>query len=152
MAKKEQTPKTRDEIFRKKAETYVVCYSTTCPLREHCLRSILSRYTPENDHLVKSINMNNPLMQHDDCPQYRSDEPRRMPVGLMKLYYDMPSRIERKIRGHLIAALSRKRYYEYRNGTRPIPPDVEKHIRHTLRANGWTQPPVFDGYADEYLW
>ena len=149
---KEQTPKTKEELFREKAKTYIVCHSTTCPLREHCLRSILSRYTPDNIHIVTSVNLNHPEMQCDACPSYRNDEPRRMPVGLKKLYFDMPSRIERPIKASLIATYSRKRYYEYHNGTRPITPDVEQHIRQTLLDFGWSQEPQFTSYTEDYVW
>ena len=34
MEKKSITPKTREEIFREKADSYNVCYSTSCPVRE----------------------------------------------------------------------------------------------------------------------
>ena len=85
-------PKTREEIFAKKADTYEVCYSLVCPLREHCLHSILSSYVPADRVYVPTVNLNNPKMQRDDCPQFRKDEPIRMPIGLATIYYDMPSR------------------------------------------------------------
>ena len=31
-------------------------------------------------------------------------------------------------------------------------PDVERYVRQTLKAYGWTQEPVFHGYVEEYLW
>jgi hypothetical protein len=144
--------KTREEIFREQAQSYTVCHSSTCPLKAHCLRHLLSPYVPEGQHVVMSVNLSNPLMQRDGCPQYRSDEPIRMPVGFKNLYYNMPGRIERDVKDYLIHTYSRKRYYEYRNGTRIIPPDVEHIIRATLRRFGWTEEPCFDGYIEEFLW
>ena len=96
MEKKDNTPKTREQIFKEKADTYSVCYSTVCPLREHCLHCILSAYTPQDRMLVQSVNLNNPEMQREGCPWFRNDEPIRMPVGLSTMYYDMPGRIERE--------------------------------------------------------
>ena len=72
--------------------------------------------------------------------------------ALKNLYYNMPGRIERDVKDYLIHTYSRKRYYEYRNGTRIIPPDVEHIIRATLRRFGWTEEPCFDGYIEEFLW
>lgn len=141
-----------ERIFREKAESYLVCQSTTCPLRDHCLRSILSGYVDEGRVAVTSINLGNPDMQRADCPQFRDSQPIRVPVGLENLYRDMPGRLERAIREHLIGLFTRKRYYQYRNGVLPISPDVEQTIRQTLLRYGWQEEPHFDDYAEEYLW
>lgn len=152
MTTNKNKPKTREEIFAKKADTYEVCYSSVCPLREHCLHSILSSYVPADRVYVPTVNLNNPKMQRDDCPQFRKDEPIRMPIGLATIYYDMPSRIERTIKNHLINVYSRKRYYEYHNGTRPLTPDVERYVRQVIKNAGWTEEPSFGGYVEEFLW
>lgn len=91
-------------------------------------------------------------MQSEGCPQYCSDQPVRMPLGLKKMYYDMPSRLERAIKNRLISHQNRKQYYEYHSAKRPVTPDVEQLIRQTLLAAGWQQEPVFDGYVEEYLY
>ena len=129
-----------------------VCQSQSCPVREHCLRSILKDYVPENAPVVTEVNLRNPKTQREGCPQYCSDQPVRMPLGLRRMYYDMPSRIEHAVKNRLINLTSRKRYYEYHSGKRPVTPDVEQLIRQTLLAAGWQQEPVFDGYVEEYLW
>ena len=120
MKKKDQTPKTREQIFAEKADNYGVCYSTVCPLREHCLHSLLTSYKPQDRLYTDCVNLNNPKMQREGCPLYAKDEPVRMPIGLSTVYYDMPGRMERAIKNHLIHVYSRKRYYEYHNGTRPM--------------------------------
>ena len=152
MQKKDNTPKTREEIFAEKADNYPACFSETCPLREHCLHRILASYKPKDRIYITCVNLLNPQMQGEDCPQYRNDEPVRLPIGLSTIYYDMPSRIERAIKNHLINVYSRKRYYEYHSGTRPMTPDVERYVRQTIINYGWTQEPNFAGYVEEYLW
>ena len=152
MKKKDNTPKTREEIFAEKADNYFVCFSDICPLREHCLRRILASYKPKDRIYITSVNLLNPQMQGEDCPQFAKDEPVRMPIGLSTIYYDMPGRIERAIKNHLIHVYSRKRYYEYHNGTRPLTPDVERYVRQTIKSYGWTQEPHFGGYIEDYLW
>jgi hypothetical protein len=152
MKKNDNTPKTREEIFAAKAESYPTCYSTSCPLREHCLHSILRKHVPEDKIFVLTVNLNNPHMQQADCPQYRKDEPTRMPYGLKPTYRDMPARMERAVKNHLIDVYTRKRYYEYHKGTRPLTPDVEAYVREALHRYGWKQDPLFLGYVEEFLW
>lgn len=152
MEKKTKTQKTREEIFAEKADNYPACFSETCPLREHCLHRILTSYKPKDRIYITCVNLQNPQMQGKDCPQFRKDEPIRMPVGLAAIYYDMPGRMERAIKNHLINVYSRKRYYEYHNGTRPLTPEVERYVRQTIKTYGWTKEPQFGGYVEEYLW
>ena len=135
MKKKDQTPKTREQIFAEKADNYGVCYSAICPLREHCLHSLLTSYKPQDRLYTDCVNLNNPKMQREGCPLFAKDEPVRMPVGLSTVYYDMPGRMERAIKNHLIHVYSRKRYY-----------------RQTFKNYGWTQEPQFAGYVEEFLW
>jgi hypothetical protein len=91
-------------------------------------------------------------MQREGCPHYRNDQPRRMPVGLTRTYFDMPGHTAKDIKGTLINAFSRKRYYQYHNGSRPITPDIEKIIREVIIAFDWQEEPVFDSYIEDYVW
>ena len=142
----------KEEKFREMATKGIVCQSEVCPVREHCLRSILKEYVPAHCLSVSAVHLGNPMMQQEGCPQYCPDQPVRMPLGLKRMYYDMPHHLERTIKTHLIGIFSLKRYYQYHGGRRPVTPDVEQVIRQTLLAAGWTQEPVFDDYTEEYLW
>ena len=94
MKKEKSAPKTREQLFAEKAEkSYAICYTQTCPLRSHCLRWQLQSYTPKDRRITYCINLNNPAMQTEACPMYRNDQPIRMPLGIAKMYYDMPQRI-----------------------------------------------------------
>ena len=152
MDKETNTPKSREEIFRTKAETYQPCYSTTCPLREHCLHSILAAYVPDDKIYIPSVNLNNPKTQRPDCPVFRRDEPVRMPVGLAPLYYNMPGRIEHNIRQELIWHFGRTQYFEIRKGLRLISPEDQEVIAAVCRSNGWNGPFVYDGEQEDWLW
>ena len=150
----EPSPKSlqeRKDQFREMATKAAVCQSLSCPIKEHCLRSVLKDYVPENYFVVTDVNLRNPKVQSTDCPQYCPDEPVRMPLGLKRMYYDMPHHLERTIKNRLIYLFSRKRYYEYHNGKRSVTPDVEQLIRETLLAFEWQEEPVFDSYVEEYL-
>jgi hypothetical protein len=152
MRKKPEVTPTREQLFQGKAQNYVTCYSHSCPLREHCLRSILNEYAPKSPLVAKVINLNNPETQTSSCPMFRSDEPIRMPAGIIPSYHDMPGWMERSIKNALIQKFSRKRYYEYHNGTRPLTPDVEHIIRQTFLAYGWKEELKFSGYVEDFIW
>ena len=146
------TTPTREEIFREKAKTYVPCFSVSCPLREHCLRALVRPYTPQDRFVTLSVNLAQPDAETEQCFMYRNDQPVRMAVGIEPVYHDIPGWMERSIKSSLIQRYGRKRYYEYHNGTRPLPPSEEQHIRALLRSSGWTQEPQFESYVEEYMW
>ena len=137
MKQQETTPKTREQLFAEKAgKSYAVCYSQTCTLRQHCLRWQLSSYLPESRRLATCTNLNNPAMQTETCPMYRNDQPVRMPLGIAKIYYDMPQRIAHPLKQHLIDHF----------------PDHEQYIRQAILRYGWTEPVEFNAYVEDYLW
>jgi hypothetical protein len=65
---------------------------------------------------------------------------------------DMPKRLEPAVRMGVIGLTNRTYYYEYRNGSRPIPPALQEDIRQLFRENGWTEEVMFDGYVEDYDW
>ena len=152
MAEQNTSTTKRDRLFREKAESYVVCFSESCPRRETCLRWILREYLPADAVTLRCVNPANAQVKSDKCPLYRNSEPRRMPYGILSVYHDMPGWMERSIKQRLINKFSRKRYYEYHNGSRPMTPEVEQFVRETIKASGWTHEPQFMGYTEEYLW
>ena len=42
--------------------------------------------------------------------------------------------------------------FEYRNGSRLIPPALQENIRDLFRENGWTADVQFDDYVEDYDW
>lgn len=143
----------REEKFAEKASNgYGICLSQMCPKREHCLHWLLRTYTPKDQYYAQTVNLNNPQTQTPDCPLFRSDRPLRMPLGLSNIYYDMPERIAKPLKQHLISYLNRKRYYEYNRGSRPICPEHEQYILEAVKRYGWDKPVTFNSYVEEYLW
>ena len=80
----ENAVNTREEKFREIATKAIVCQSEACPVREHCLRNILKVHVPKQYLIVTAVNLGNPRMQQEGCPQYRPDEPVRMPLGFKR--------------------------------------------------------------------
>ena len=65
---------------------------------------------------------------------------------------DMPKRVESTVRYDIIAMTNHTYYYEYRNGSRLIPPALQENIRALFRENGWTGEVQFDSYIEDYDW
>ena len=144
---------TREEKFAEKADKgFGVCLTQTCPLREECLHWILRTYVPEDRYYTNTVNLNHPLIQTNKCTLYMKDQTVRMPMGISNIYYDMPERIAKPLKQHLIHYFSRKRYYEYHNGTRPVPREHEQHILQAAKNYGWDKPIAFNSYIEDYLW
>ena len=121
-------------------------------MKDRCLHAVMRPYVQSSSPVIRSINLGFEGAETEKCMMYRSSEPIRMAVGLTRLYSDMPGRMERAFKGHLISRYGRKRYYEYHNGTRPLPPVEEAFIRHLLKTGGWTEEPQFDGYVEDFEW
>lgn len=141
-----------ENILREKAKNYIVCFNNECPLHEHCLRWQVGLYVPEQRYSVICFNPNHMHYEGDTCPGYRSDQPQRIPRGMVNFYAAMPGAMEVSIKRLLIDYYSRAIYYSYRRGDRPITPAVQQVIIDACRQCGWTAPPVFDSYSDELVW
>jgi hypothetical protein len=84
---------------------------------------------------------------------YRSDQKVRYARGMTHTFTgDMPKRLEPAVRNGIIRLTNRTYYFEYRNGSRPIPPVLQQAIRDLFRSNGWTGEVTFDGYEEDYDW
>ena len=77
----------------------------------------------------------------------------RFAKGMLHLFIDdMPRRVEPAVRYGIIDQTNRTYYFEYRNGSRLIPPALQEHIRNLFRQNGWTGDVNFDSYVEDYDW
>lgn len=153
MEQQDNTKKSLEQQLKTKAENgYIVCHSDKCPLRQQCLRWLAREYSRKDIYVTETINLYNPQMQSEKCPMYRNSAPIRMPLGISKMYYNMPRRIEVALKHHLISHFNRKRYYEYHSGYRPVPPEHEQYIRLAAKQYSWKEPLEFNNYVEDYLW
>ena len=141
-----------EDLRKEKAQNYLICYSEQCEKREHCLRNILKQYVNEKMRIVQSVNLGNHDVIAGMCPMFKSDEKVRFPVGLTRLYDDIPMEKAQQIKRSLIEKLGRSNYYRYRNGELRLKKKITDIIESTMLRYGWNEPPRYDGYADDYLW
>ena len=142
----------QEEAFRKKADHYLVCFISSCPLREQCLRWLVGEYADPTLVVQTSVNPHNPEHGHEQCTMFRKKQRVMMKRGFTRMYYDMPGHMEKEIRWALIGAFGHRQYFEMRKGDRLITPERQQRILDTCRRFGWQGPIIYDGEQEEWDW
>ena len=142
----------QEEVFREKADHYLVCFIDNCPLREQCLRWLVGQYADTTLLAYNAINPRNPKIGGEQCEMFRKNQLVMMKRGMTRLYLDMPGRVEYQIRRLLIQKWGRRQYFEARRGDRLITPAMQDDVLRACRNHGWTGPIVYDGEEEYWLW
>ena len=140
------------EIFRQKAESYLICYNDQCERSSQCLRRKLADYVPATRRIVESVNADYVASQQGECVYFRSAEPMVQKKGLKHFYDLIPERIAHEIRRTLIMELGNSNYYRYRNGELLINTAVRQRIESVCRQKGWMGELAFDEEVMDYDW
>lgn len=142
------------EIFAKEAANgYTVCYTDGCPKKEQCLRWKVGQQMPDTTSFYHCVNPRYQNVGTERCPHFRSAEKVKMAKGMMHIFNgDMPARVKPFVQNRLIANHCRTYYYEYRNGSRLIPPAMQEEVRRLFREVGWDKEIEFDSYVEDYEW
>ena len=145
---------TDKELFSKKAaDGYIVCYADGCPCREQCLRWLVGQQMPETRSFITNVNLRSEGVGTLECPHFRNSKKVTMAKGMQHIFNgDMPAKVEPFVRERLIATQCRTYYYEYRNGSRLIPPALQEEVRRLFREIGWNERVEFDSYVEDYEW
>lgn len=143
----------KESLFTEKAKRYTVCFATNCPLQDQCLRWEVAQYVDPEEKVLTCINPNHKDVSKGQCPNYRNNQPLKMPQGMREhFYHEMPQYQARNIKNALILHYGRTNYYRYHSAKRPIPPDVLHVIQTVCQRYGWTQPLQFDTEVEDYRW
>lgn len=141
-----------EELLRKKAQNYILCYSEQCEKSSRCLRSILKQYIDGKTKIVRSVNLINDDVVVGNCPMYKSNEKTIYPIGLTHLFDDIPKVKALQIKKALESRLGRSNYYRYRNGELILKKEVTDIIESTMQKYGWNTPPRYDGFIEDIQW
>ena len=143
----------KELLIEKAQEGYTVCYADACPLRTQCLRWLVGQQIPHTYSSYRCVNPHFEGVATNECPMYRIDQKVRYAKGMKHTFTsDMPQRVVSAVRYGVIGMTNRTYYFEYRNGSRLIPPALQDNIRDLFRTNGWTGDMTFDGYVEDYDW
>ena len=140
-------------LIKKAKEGYTVCYVEECPLRTQCLRWLVGQHVPHTYSSYRCVNPHFEGVATTECPMYRKDQKVRFAKGMKEIFTDdMPKCVEPAVRDGIIRKTNRTYYFEYRNGSRQIPPALQEYIRQLFRDKGWTEEVKFDSYEEDYDW
>ena len=140
-------------LIEKAKEGYTVCYVDNCPLRQQCLRWQVGQHVPNTKCSYWCVNPHFDNVETEQCPMFRPAEKTLWAKGMTRLLADyMPKNVESAVRTELINRYNRTYFFEYRNGTRLIPPAMQEEIRDLFRRHGWTQEVQFDEFVEDYDW
>lgn len=140
------------DIFRRKADHYLVCFHDQCPRREQCLRWLAGCHVDPQLVSTVSVNLRNPQVGGEQCVLFRPKVRVTMKRGMKLFYVDMTGSQEHAVRWSLIDLFNRKVYYQLRNGLRLITPEQQRLIEQVCRQHGWDGPFKYDGEEEDYDW
>ena len=142
------------DIFKEKAENgYTICFADNCPLKERCLHYLVGLQMSDTRSTYSCVNPRFQDVGTANCSLFRKAEKVKYAKGMMHIFNDdMPKRVEPYVRQSLISKHCHTYYYEYRKGTRLIPPAVQEEIRQYFHEAGWNGDVVFDGFIEDYEW
>lgn len=146
------THQSEADIFRQKADHYLICFNDLCPRREQCLRWLAGCHIDPQLVSTVSVNLRNRQVSGEQCNLFRPKMKVAMKRGLTLFYVNMTGSQERMIRRQLIDIFNRKVYYQLRNGRRLINPEQQQVIEQVCRSHGWNGPFQYDGEELEYNW
>ena len=143
----------KELLIEKAKEGYTVCYVDECPLHTQCLRWQVGQHVPHTYSSYRCVNPHFKGVATTECPMYRNDQKVRFAKGMLRTFTsDMPKRLEPAVRQGVISLSNRTYYFEYRNGSRLIPPALQEDIRKLFRDNKWKEEVTFDSYVEDYDW
>ena len=142
----------KEERLRSQAEHYIACFMNECPLHETCLHWMTGQYNDGQYRVVTSVNPFYPGVNTPQCNMYQKDEIVEYAIGMMHIFDAIPYPIARSVKKRLINLFSRKRFYEYRNGVRPIPPYEQQQIARIFKEEGWEGEILYEGWSEDYNW
>ena len=143
----------KDLLIKKAASGYTVCFMNQCPLHEQCLRWMVGQSMPNDKEICQCVNPCFDGVATEQCAMCRPARKVLMAKGMENIFTDdMPKKVEPAVRTALIGRYNRTYFFEYRNGTRLIPPAMQEEIRDLFRRHGWTQEVQFDEFVEDYEW
>lgn len=138
--------------FKSMPRDYVVCWHVGCPMADDCLRRLAAEHLPESKTVAKSVNLRavNPATGH--CHLRRPIRWVRNAYGMRHIYDDVRTGDKERLYHTIWSKLGNSMYYRYRNGQRPISPELQAWIESAFRQLGYTNPVRFDRYSDAPAW
>lgn len=127
------------------------CVSTTCPLREECLRAMSWQMKDESRPVVSVVN---PAVTREDesCPYLKRAVPVKYAIGFSCLENELTGAQYRRFRDLLMRRVGQYKFYAYRSGRQPMSPEVQEMVLAMLQELGAAPKHPFDKMEDCLPW
>jgi len=129
---------------------YIICFNSSCPLKDNCLRYLTGLNTPtEMDHahcvLPKAFG-------NGHCRWFDKKKVVVNVLGFRHLYDRVMKKDFTRMRKEITRYLHGvKFYYEYKDGKRPLSPEQQQWIRNYVKSCGYDWEVEFDCYFEAYV-
>lgn len=132
---------------------YPLCTSSTCNLRNQCLRARVAEKQLQLSPITIQINSLYPKYEEGyECTFYRSTTPARYARGFRKALNSLSKTNYTECIKELIAHTSRSQFYRLRSGEIPISPETQIQLLKILQYYGYKGNEPFDSYEYRFIW
>ena len=145
-----QTLSYEQSLLRERSRHYLLCYNATCSRKDDSLHWLVGQWAFDETLYATVVNPYRKDVVAGICTDFCSNAKVKMARGMLNFYENIPEGKAKAIRSDLIATFNKTLYFKWRNGEKPITPEQQAQIASICRANGWTEPPVYDAYYEEY--
>jgi len=131
---------------------YTVCWHSNCPMADDCLRHLATEHLDEGKSEVPSVNLRAVKPESGRCHMQRPTKKVKYAYGMHRIYRNVRVCDKERLYTDIWAKLGNTMYYRYRNGKRPITPEVQELVATAFRKYGYTEPVEFDRVAEATAW
>ena len=131
---------------------YTVCWHSTCPMAGNCLRHLASEHIGPEKRTVWSVNLGAISPESGECPMQRPVRWVQNAYGMRRIYQNVRVGDKEMLYHTIWSALGNSMYYRYRNGRRPITPEVQTVVAEAFRRFGYTKPVAYDRMEEAVDW
>lgn len=138
--------------FSEMPSNYTVCWHSNCPMADNCLRHLATEHLDERKTEVPSVNLRAVHPESGTCPMQRPTRKLMYAYGMHRIYQKVRICDKERLYTDIWATLGNTMYYRYRNGKRPITPEVQGVVASTFRKYGYSEPVEFDRVVEATAW
>lgn len=128
---------------------YALCFNSSCPLSQQCLRFLAGSHVPDNLTWGTSIYPN--AYADGKCDHFKQTRIVRAAKGFGDILANVRRSDYRAMRHRLQKCLGTGgTFYRYRNGEKLIMPEQQEAIRQIFRSYGYDDNVKFNAYVTVY--
>ena len=138
-----------DFCWKDVPEGWPLCFNSSCPLHDKCLRFQAGLKVPDNLTITRCVTPR--ALTGEQCKHFAPMVPVRFAYGFSAIYEKVLKAHYTSLRKCMTMMLSGKRYYyEYMNGKRALTPEQQDQIRLLFKEYGYEDQVRFDRFEEHF--